>query len=171
MTQKVPFKRISSSLLPLIEFIGKNEWLLSRSRCLQGNLVSFTVSVHSKRTPPILALNSGNTRGHPGPHSFSKECSLLDSVYSWKTEDIGECLFSNTVSFSSGVLLFAYQLLLLATGGICVPGIFLDCFTGREAYFNLQQSERNMKELKESYKGGVGGLQVSEKDLTVALGR
>uniref|UniRef100_A0A8D1PAW5 Tetratricopeptide repeat protein 23-like n=1 Tax=Sus scrofa TaxID=9823 RepID=A0A8D1PAW5_PIG len=42
---------------------------------------------------------------------------------------------------------------------------------GREAYFNLQQSERNMKELKESYKGGVGGLQVSEKDLTVALGR
>lgn len=42
---------------------------------------------------------------------------------------------------------------------------------GREAYFNLQKSERNMKELRESYKGGTCGLQVSEKDLTVALGR
>ncbi|XP_057396328.1 tetratricopeptide repeat protein 23-like [Balaenoptera acutorostrata] len=42
---------------------------------------------------------------------------------------------------------------------------------GREAYFNLQKSERNMKELKKSYKGGACGLQVSEKDLTIALGR
>ncbi|XP_072814892.1 tetratricopeptide repeat protein 23-like isoform X2 [Vicugna pacos] len=42
---------------------------------------------------------------------------------------------------------------------------------GREAYFNLQKSDRNMKELKESYKGGVCGLQVSEKDLMIALGR
>ncbi|XP_061045169.1 LOW QUALITY PROTEIN: tetratricopeptide repeat protein 23-like [Eubalaena glacialis] len=41
---------------------------------------------------------------------------------------------------------------------------------GREAYFNLQESERNMKELKK-YKGGACGLQVSEKDLTIALGR
>uniref|UniRef100_A0A671F4A2 Tetratricopeptide repeat domain 23 like n=1 Tax=Rhinolophus ferrumequinum TaxID=59479 RepID=A0A671F4A2_RHIFE len=41
------------------------------------------------------------------------------------------------------------------------------------SYFNLQKAERNMKELKELYKGGVcpHGLQVSEKDLTVALGR
>ncbi|XP_031299667.2 tetratricopeptide repeat protein 23-like [Camelus dromedarius] len=42
---------------------------------------------------------------------------------------------------------------------------------GKEAYFNLQKSDRNMKELKESYKGGVCGLQVSEKDLMIALGR
>uniref|UniRef100_A0A8C6AID9 Tetratricopeptide repeat domain 23 like n=1 Tax=Monodon monoceros TaxID=40151 RepID=A0A8C6AID9_MONMO len=42
---------------------------------------------------------------------------------------------------------------------------------GREAYFNLQKSERNMEELKKSYKGGASGLQVSEEDLTVALGR
>ncbi|XP_074185120.1 tetratricopeptide repeat protein 23-like isoform X2 [Rhinolophus sinicus] len=44
---------------------------------------------------------------------------------------------------------------------------------GREAYFNLQKAERNMKELKELCKGGIcpHGLQVSEKDLTVALGR
>ncbi|XP_005619465.1 tetratricopeptide repeat protein 23-like isoform X3 [Canis lupus baileyi] len=42
---------------------------------------------------------------------------------------------------------------------------------GREAYFNLQKAERNMKELKELYKGGVRKLQVSEKDLTIALGR
>ncbi|KAM5260682.1 tetratricopeptide repeat protein 23-like [Hipposideros larvatus] len=42
---------------------------------------------------------------------------------------------------------------------------------GREAYFNLQRAEQNMKELKEFYRGGVCGLQVSEKDLTVALGR
>lgn len=42
---------------------------------------------------------------------------------------------------------------------------------GKEAYFNLQKSDRNMKELKESYKGGVRGLQVSEKDLMIALGR
>ncbi|TKC38465.1 hypothetical protein EI555_012279, partial [Monodon monoceros] len=39
-----------------------------------------------------------------------------------------------------------------------------------EAYFNLQKSERNMEELKKSYKGGASGLQVSEEDLTVALG-
>nr|XP_012315379.1 tetratricopeptide repeat protein 23-like isoform X2 [Aotus nancymaae] len=42
---------------------------------------------------------------------------------------------------------------------------------GREAYFNLQKAERNMKELKELYKGGVCELKVSEKDLTLALGR
>lgn len=52
-----------------------------------------------------------------------------------------------------------------------MPGIFLDHFTGREAYFNLQKAERNMKELKEFYKGSIRRLQVSEKDLTVALGR
>ncbi|CAM9638290.1 unnamed protein product [Rangifer tarandus platyrhynchus] len=40
-----------------------------------------------------------------------------------------------------------------------------------EAYLNLQKSERNMKELRKSYKGGTCGLQVSEKDLTIALGR
>ncbi|XP_032707191.1 tetratricopeptide repeat protein 23-like isoform X2 [Lontra canadensis] len=42
---------------------------------------------------------------------------------------------------------------------------------GREAYFNLQKAERNMKELKELFKGGVHKSQVSEKDLTIALGR
>ncbi|XP_045854701.1 tetratricopeptide repeat protein 23-like [Meles meles] len=42
---------------------------------------------------------------------------------------------------------------------------------GREAYFNLQKAERNMKELKELFKGGVCKSQVSEKDLTIALGR
>ncbi|XP_058285987.1 tetratricopeptide repeat protein 23-like [Hylobates moloch] len=42
---------------------------------------------------------------------------------------------------------------------------------GREAYFNLQKAERNMKELKELYKGGDCELQVSENDLTLALGR
>ncbi|KAB1281487.1 Tetratricopeptide repeat protein 23-like [Camelus dromedarius] len=68
-------------------------------------------------------------------------------------------------------LLFAYQLLSLLHRVGCVPSIFLDCFTGKEAYFNLQKSDRNMKELKESYKGGVCGLQVSEKDLMIALGR
>ncbi|XP_039104178.1 tetratricopeptide repeat protein 23-like isoform X1 [Hyaena hyaena] len=42
---------------------------------------------------------------------------------------------------------------------------------GREAYFNLQKADKNMKELKELYKGSVRRLQVSEKDLTIALGR
>ncbi|XP_008058451.1 tetratricopeptide repeat protein 23-like [Carlito syrichta] len=42
---------------------------------------------------------------------------------------------------------------------------------GREAYFNLQKAERNMKELKESYNGDDCALQISEKDLTIALGR
>ncbi|XP_037655176.1 tetratricopeptide repeat protein 23-like [Choloepus didactylus] len=42
---------------------------------------------------------------------------------------------------------------------------------GKEAYFNLQKAERSMKELKELDKGSVYGLQVSEKDLTIALGR
>lgn len=54
---------------------------------------------------------------------------------------------------------------------VYLAGILLDCFTGREAYFNLQKSERNMEELKKSYKGGASGLQVSEEDLTGALGR
>uniref|UniRef100_G1U7I4 Tetratricopeptide repeat domain 23 like n=1 Tax=Oryctolagus cuniculus TaxID=9986 RepID=G1U7I4_RABIT len=40
-----------------------------------------------------------------------------------------------------------------------------------KAYFNLQKAERNMKELKELCKGSVCELQVSEKDLTIALGR
>ncbi|XP_036081736.1 tetratricopeptide repeat protein 23-like isoform X4 [Rousettus aegyptiacus] len=42
---------------------------------------------------------------------------------------------------------------------------------GRKAYLNLQKAERNMEELKELHKGGVCGLQISEKDLTIALGR
>ncbi|XP_005386234.1 PREDICTED: tetratricopeptide repeat protein 23-like isoform X2 [Chinchilla lanigera] len=42
---------------------------------------------------------------------------------------------------------------------------------GREAYFNLQKADRNMKELKELNKGDVCEFQVSEKDLTIALGR
>lgn len=66
------------------------------------------------------------------------------------------CLFTNSA---------------LVGGGVCVPGTFLDCFTGREAYFNLQKSERNMKELRKSYKGSTCGLQVSENDLRIALGR
>lgn len=44
-------------------------------------------------------------------------------------------------------------------------------FTGKEAYFKLQKAERNMKELNELHKGWVCGLQVSENDVTVALGR
>lgn len=59
----------------------------------------------------------------------------------------------------------------LVSGSVYVPGTFLDCFTGREAYLNLQESKRNMKELRKSYKGGTCVLQVSEKDLTIALGR
>ncbi|KAF5912150.1 hypothetical protein HPG69_003426 [Diceros bicornis minor] len=39
------------------------------------------------------------------------------------------------------------------------------------AYVNLQKAERNMMELKELYRGGICGLQVSETDLTIALGR
>nr|XP_017529690.2 tetratricopeptide repeat protein 23-like [Manis javanica] len=42
---------------------------------------------------------------------------------------------------------------------------------GREAYFNLQEPERNMKEWKELYKGDVHRLQVSQKDLAIALAR
>ncbi|XP_012662556.2 tetratricopeptide repeat protein 23-like [Otolemur garnettii] len=42
---------------------------------------------------------------------------------------------------------------------------------GRESYFNLQKAARNLKELKEFHQGGICGLQVSEKDLTIALGR
>ncbi|KAM5264413.1 tetratricopeptide repeat protein 23-like [Ctenodactylus gundi] len=42
---------------------------------------------------------------------------------------------------------------------------------GREAYFNLQKADRNLKELKELNTRGICGLQISEKDLTIALGR
>ncbi|XP_006991432.3 tetratricopeptide repeat protein 23-like isoform X2 [Peromyscus maniculatus bairdii] len=42
---------------------------------------------------------------------------------------------------------------------------------GKQAYIHLQKADRNMKELKDLNNGGVGGSQVSEKDLTVALGR
>ncbi|GAB1299250.1 Tetratricopeptide repeat protein 23-like [Apodemus speciosus] len=39
------------------------------------------------------------------------------------------------------------------------------------AYIHLQKAERNMNELKEINNGSICGLQVSEKDLTIALGR
>ncbi|XP_063114123.1 tetratricopeptide repeat protein 23-like [Cavia porcellus] len=42
---------------------------------------------------------------------------------------------------------------------------------GREAFLSLQKADRNMKELKELTKGDVCGLQISEEDLTIALGR
>lgn len=52
-----------------------------------------------------------------------------------------------------------------------MPGISFDYFTGREAFLSLQKADRNMKELKELTKGDVCGLQISEEDLTIALGR
>ncbi|XP_047412265.1 tetratricopeptide repeat protein 23-like isoform X2 [Sciurus carolinensis] len=42
---------------------------------------------------------------------------------------------------------------------------------GREAYFNLQKADKHMKELNGLTKRGICGLYVSEKDLTIALGR
>nr|BAB29682.1 unnamed protein product [Mus musculus] len=42
---------------------------------------------------------------------------------------------------------------------------------GKQAYIHLQKAERNMKELKELNNGNICGIQVSEKDLTIALGR
>ncbi|XP_075397035.1 tetratricopeptide repeat protein 23-like isoform X2 [Tenrec ecaudatus] len=42
---------------------------------------------------------------------------------------------------------------------------------GREAYFNLQKAEKSMRELEELAKGSLNGLQVSENDVTIALGR
>ncbi|XP_057646173.1 tetratricopeptide repeat protein 23-like [Chionomys nivalis] len=42
---------------------------------------------------------------------------------------------------------------------------------GKQAYIHLQKADRNMKELKELNNGGIGGSQISEKDLTIALGR
>ncbi|XP_036063247.1 tetratricopeptide repeat protein 23-like [Onychomys torridus] len=42
---------------------------------------------------------------------------------------------------------------------------------GKQAYTHLQKADRNMKELKDLNNGGDGGSQVSEKDLTIALGR
>uniref|UniRef100_A0A8C0W200 Tetratricopeptide repeat protein 23-like protein n=1 Tax=Castor canadensis TaxID=51338 RepID=A0A8C0W200_CASCN len=44
-------------------------------------------------------------------------------------------------------------------------------FFPRQAYFHLQRADRNMKELKELNKGSDCGVQISEKDLTIALGR
>jgi hypothetical protein len=54
---------------------------------------------------------------------------------------------------------------------VSVSGITLDGFTGKQAYIHLQKAERNMKELKELNNGNICGIQVSEKDLTIALGR
>lgn len=79
--------------------------------------------------------------------------------------------FSNIAVFSQGALLFAYPRLSLGCGGLCGPGIFLGCVTGKEAYFSLQKAERTTKELEELHTGGVGGLQASEQDLTLASGR
>ncbi|XP_052015672.1 tetratricopeptide repeat protein 23-like isoform X1 [Apodemus sylvaticus] len=42
---------------------------------------------------------------------------------------------------------------------------------GKQAYIHLQKAERNMNELKEINNGSICGIQVSEKDLTIALGR
>lgn len=54
---------------------------------------------------------------------------------------------------------------------VSVLGISLDCPTGKQAYIHLQKADRNMKELKELNNRGIGGSQVSEKDLKIALGR
>ncbi|XP_055457001.1 tetratricopeptide repeat protein 23-like [Psammomys obesus] len=42
---------------------------------------------------------------------------------------------------------------------------------GKRSYIHLQKAERNMKELEELNKGSICEIQVSEKDLTIALGR
>lgn len=79
-------------------------------------------------------------------------------------------VFKTTAWFSQGPHGLAYRRLSY-TMAVSVPGISLDWLTGKQAYIHLQKADRNMKELKDLNNGGVGGSQVSEKDLTVALGR
>ncbi|KAL6042795.1 hypothetical protein STEG23_015383, partial [Scotinomys teguina] len=64
----------------------------------------------------------------------------------------------------------AYGYLTLRVAG-SMPGISLDWPTAKQAYIHLQKADRNMKELKNLNNGDVGESQVSEKDLTIALGR
>lgn len=119
-------------------------------------------------SPPTPALDSGYSMGNPGLCSFSKE--FLTTYHKENKEHSKVPIFKFCFVFPKGPFI-SLSPAVPGNGGVGVPGLFLDCVTGREAYFNLQKAERNMKELKELFKGGVRKSQVSEKDLTIALGR
>ncbi|XP_057564440.1 tetratricopeptide repeat protein 23-like [Hippopotamus amphibius kiboko] len=104
-----------------------------------------------------LAYGYLTLRGLPAQAKKHAE-STKNTLLTWK---------ENTTSDKEKKEILETLVMLYYTLG--VAWLLQNC--GREAYFNLQKSERNMKELKESHKGGVCGLQVSEKDLTIALGR
>uniref|UniRef100_A0A8C0C3Q9 Tetratricopeptide repeat domain 23 like n=1 Tax=Balaenoptera musculus TaxID=9771 RepID=A0A8C0C3Q9_BALMU len=104
-----------------------------------------------------LAYGYLTLRGLP-PQAKKHAESAKNTLMTWK---------GNTTSDKEKKEILETLVMLYYTVG--VAWLLQNC--GREAYFNLQKSERNMKELKKSYKGGACGLQVSEKDLTIALGR
>ncbi|XP_067586601.1 tetratricopeptide repeat protein 23-like [Pseudorca crassidens] len=104
-----------------------------------------------------LAYGYVTLRGLPAQAKKRAE-SAKNTLLTWK---------GNTTSDKERKEILETLVMLYCTLG--VAWLLQSC--GREAYFNLQKSERNMEELKKSYKGGASGLQVSEKDLTIALGR
>ncbi|XP_060151387.1 tetratricopeptide repeat protein 23-like [Globicephala melas] len=104
-----------------------------------------------------LAYGYVTLRGLPAQAKKHAE-SAKNTLLTWK---------GNTTSDKERKEILDTLVMLYCTLG--VAWLLQSC--GREAYFNLQKSERNMEELKKSYKGGASGLQVSEKDLTIALGR
>lgn len=128
--------------------------------------------IHGFRSLPVLATHPspGPLQHHKTPRAPFLFRRILPSRQHVQMKIEGSVCSQILLRFPKGPFCLLTNSALVS-GGVCVPGTLLDCFTGREAYFNLQKSERNMKELRESYKGGTCGLQVSEKDLTVALGR
>ena len=128
--------------------------------------------IHGFRSLPVLATHPspGPLQHHKTPRAPFLFRRILPSRQHVQMKIEGSVCSQILLRFPKGPFCLLTNSALVS-GGVCVPGTLLDCFTGREAYFNLQKSERNMKELRESYTGGTCGLQVSEKDLTVALGR
>nr|XP_019784730.1 tetratricopeptide repeat protein 23-like [Tursiops truncatus] len=104
-----------------------------------------------------LAYGYVTLRGLPAQAKKHAE-SAKNTLLTWK---------GNTTSDKERKEILETLVMLYYTLG--VAWLLQSC--GREAYFNMQKSERNMEELKKSYKGGASGLQASEKDLTIALGR
>ncbi|ERE81455.1 ankycorbin-like protein [Cricetulus griseus] len=85
-------------------------------------------------------------------------------------KELIRCFIFSRIIFGKEHWRCAQALANLAYGYLTLR-VCLDCPTGKQAYFHLKKAEKNMKELKELNKGDIGGSQVSDKDLTIALGR
>ncbi|XP_006750401.2 tetratricopeptide repeat protein 23-like isoform X2 [Leptonychotes weddellii] len=157
----LPKEKLAQSQKKIAQLIKKKMNTQANKELIRCVILSRIIfgEEHWKCAQAVASLAYGylTLRGLPAQAKKHAE-SAKNTLLTWKG--------SRTSNKEKKEILEALVMLYYTLG---VAWLLQNC--GREAYFNLQKAERNMKELKELFKGSVRKSQVSEKDLTIALGR